>query len=161
MRRPFVSLVAVTGVVCGLALVVATGRSEFARPVQAAAQQSGSELADPFEVGVRVVAAGLTSPIGIVSAFDGSRWLFIGDQTGVDRILNREGQRQSEPYLEVRSKDVTLRSFDDRGVLGLAFHPEYQSNGRFYVYYNAQPRAAGVDNSATFSELQVSSGPTK
>src|ERR671912_277980 len=68
MRRPFVSLVAVTAVVCGLALAVATGRSEFARPVQAAAQQSGSELADPFEVGVRVVAAGLTSPIGIVSA---------------------------------------------------------------------------------------------
>src|ERR671914_94948 len=92
MRRPFVSLVAVTAVVCGLALAVATGRSEFARSVQAAAQQSGSELADPFEVGVRVVAAGLTSPIGIVSAFDGSGRLFIIEQTGVIRVLTGDGQ---------------------------------------------------------------------
>ena len=161
MRRPFVSLVTVTAVVCGLALAVATRRSEFARPVQAAAQQSGSELADPFEVGVRVVAAGLTSPIGIVSAFDGSGRLFIIDQIGVIRILTREGQLLADPFLDVRSKVVALRAFDERGLLGLAFHPEYESNGRFFVYYNAPPRTAGFDNTATFSEFQVSSDPSK
>src|SRR5688500_6827800 len=100
MRRPFVSLVAVPAVVCGLALAVATGRSEHARPVQAAAQQSGSELADPFEVGAHVVAEGLISPIGIVSAFDGSGRLFVLEQTGVIRILTREGQLPADPFLD-------------------------------------------------------------
>src|SRR5687768_71591 len=141
MRRPFVSLVAVTAVVCGLAFAVATGRSEFARPVQAA-QESGSELADPFEVGAHMVAAGLTSPIGIVSAFDGSGRLFIIDQPGVIRILTREGQLLADPFLDVRSKVVALGAFDERGLLGLAFHPEYESNGRFFIYYNAPPRTA-------------------
>jgi glucose/arabinose dehydrogenase len=144
-----------------LAAVRDSGRSEFARPVQAVGQQSGSELADPFEVGVRLVAAGLTSPIGIVSAFDGSGWLFIIDQTGVIRILTRDGQLLTEPFLDVRSKVVALRAFDERGLLGLAFHPDYESNGRFFVYYNAPPRTAGFDNTATFSEFHVSSDPTK
>ena len=145
MRRPLVSLVAVTSLVCGLAL---------------AASSRQSQQADPFEVGVRVVAQGLTSPIGIVSALDGSGRLFIIDQPGVIRILTRGGQLLTDPFLDIRSKVVALGAFDERGLLGLAFHPDYESNGRFFVYYNAPP-APGFNNTATFSEFRVSSDPNK
>jgi hypothetical protein len=52
--------------------------------------------------------------------------------------------------------------FDERGLLGVAFHPAYASNGRFFVYYNAPPRAGGPapttswNNLARFSEFRVS-----
>jgi glucose/arabinose dehydrogenase len=146
MRRTFLSLVAATSLLCGLVLAGASSRQ--------------SQLADPFEVGARVVAQGFASPIGIVSAFDGTGRLFIIDQPGVIRILTREGMLLPDPFLDIRSKVVALRPFDERGLLGLAFHPDYESNGRFFVYYNAPP-AAGFDNTATFSEFHVSSDPNK
>jgi glucose/arabinose dehydrogenase len=171
MRRPLVLFVVTTSLVWGLALA-AGGRDAPALVAWAAAarltaaesvaeQQSPSELADPFEVGVKVVAEGLTSPVGIVSAFDGSGRLFILDQIGVIRILTREGSLVAEAFLDLGSKLVTLNpNFDERGLLGLAFHPGYESNGRFFVYYNAPPRP-GFDNTATFSEFRVSADPNK
>jgi glucose/arabinose dehydrogenase len=145
--------------VCGLSLTT-TGPDATALVAWAAAGDQ-SELADPFEVGVKLVAEGFTSPIGIVSAFDGSGRLFIIDQIGLIRIVTRQGQLLADPFLDVRSKVVALRAFDERGLLGLAFHPEYASNGRFFIYYNAPPMTAGFDNTATFSEFRVSSDPNK
>jgi glucose/arabinose dehydrogenase len=147
MKKRLGSLMVITSLACGLAFAVS-------------AQQS-SELADPFEVGAKVVAEGLTSPIGIVSAFDGSGRLFIIDQPGVVRILTRDGQLLTEPFLDIRSKVVALNAFDERGLLGLAFHPDYESNGRFFVYYNAPPRTPEFNNTATFSEFHVSSDANK
>jgi hypothetical protein len=51
--------------------------------------------------------------------------------------------------------------FDERGLLGLAFHPQYTSNGRFYVYYSAPVRAgtpADYNHTAVISEFGVSAG---
>ena len=43
-----------------------------------------------------------------------------------------------EPFLDIRDKIVTLwGDFDERGMLGLAFHPDYATNGKFYVAYSA------------------------
>src|SRR5215211_753734 len=109
-----------------------------------------SALGDPFAVGLKEVAAGLTSPVAIVSAHDGSGRLFIVDQIGLIRVLTADGTLLPEPFLDVRDRMVSLRtSFDERGLLGLAFHPDYETNGRFFVYYNAPPRTAGFDNTDT------------
>ena len=137
--------------------------SEASRPtsVELSTPSLASELADPFSVAIREVAAGLTSPVAIVSAFDGTGRLFIVDQTGTVRILTSTGTLLPEPFLDVRSRMVPLNpNFDERGLLGLAFHPRYSSNGRFFVYYNAPPRP-GFDNTATFSEFRVSADPNK
>jgi glucose/arabinose dehydrogenase len=121
-----------------------------------------SEVADPFTVGLKVVATGFTSPIAIVSAFDGSGRLFIVDQVGVIRILTSGGTLLPEPFLDVRAKLAPLNpGFDERGLLGLAFHPQYASNGRFFVYYNAPRRLATHNNTATFSEFRVSADPNR
>lgn len=121
-----------------------------------------SEVADPFTVGLTVVATGLTSPIGIVSASDGTGRLFIIDQIGLVRILTSSGTLLPEPFLDVRAKLTPLNpGFDERGLLGLAFHPQYASNGRFFVYYSAPRRLATHNNTATFSEFRVSADPNR
>ena len=85
-----------------------------------------------------------TSPIYLVSPPDGSRRLFIVDQIGVIRIVDASGAMLPAPFLDVRGKLVTLRpNFDERGLLGLAFHPGYATNGRFFVYYSAPLRPSG------------------
>ncbi len=111
--------------------------------------QSITKLAQPsgaFKpiIGVKVVAAGLTAPTTAVSPDDGSGRLFIVDQIGTIRILDANGTLLEEPFLDIRNKMVQLSpSYDERGLLGLAFHPDYKNNGRVFVYYSA-PLRQGV-----------------
>jgi glucose/arabinose dehydrogenase len=127
--------------------------------------QAQSPLGDPKAVGLRLVADGLTSPIGIVSAPDGSGRLFIIDQIGLIRIVAPDGTMLAEPFLDLRSGIVPLMSaFDERGLLGLAFHPDYSQNGRFFVYYSAPLREgapAGFDHTSHISEFSVSGDPNR
>jgi glucose/arabinose dehydrogenase len=54
--------------------------------------------------------------------------------------------------------------FDERGMLGLAFHPDYVNNGRFFVYYSAPLREEAPDDynvTSTISEFQVSADPNR
>jgi glucose/arabinose dehydrogenase len=124
-----------------------------AGPVQAQQEEDPS-------VGLRQVADGLTSPVALIAPGDGSGRRFIVDQVGVIRILTRGGELLQEPFLDLRGRIVPLMpGFDERGVLGLAFHPGYAGNGRFFVYYSAPLRAgapAGYDHTARVSEFRVS-----
>jgi glucose/arabinose dehydrogenase len=124
-----------------------------------------SRLGDPRDIGLKLVADGLTSPIGIVSAPDGSGRLFVIDQIGLIRIVASDGTLLAEPFLDLRSQIVPLMtSFDERGLLGLAFHPDYAENGRFFVNYSAPLRAgapAGYDHTSTVSEFVVSEDPNR
>jgi glucose/arabinose dehydrogenase len=122
-------------------------------PVQA-------QEADSPAVGLRLVAEGFTSPVALVEAPDGSGRRFVVDQAGVIRIISAAGNLLPQPFLDLRSRIVPLDpAFDERGVLGLAFHPGYAGNGRFFVYYSAPLRAgapAGYDHTARVSEFRVS-----
>ena len=116
--------------------------------------------ADSPAVGLRLVADGFTSPVALVEAPDGSGRRFVVDQVGVIRILTAGGDLLPEPFLDLRSRIVPLMpAFDERGVLGLAFHPGYAGNGRLFVYYSAPLRPgapAGYDHTARVSEFRVS-----
>jgi hypothetical protein len=121
-----------------LALVVIPGG-----PAEA---QDRTPAAGPPSVGLRLVAEGLTSPVAVVPANDGSRRLFVVDQVGLIHILRSDGTLAPEPFLDVRDRMVTLMpDFDERGLLGLAFHPDYAKNGRFFVYYSAALREGGPE----------------
>lgn len=122
-----------------------------------------SSMEPALTIDVKLVADGLNSPIQIVSADDRTRRLFIIDQSGVIRILTRKGVLLPTPFLDVTTRMVTLMpGFDERGLLGLAFHPDYRKNGRFFVYYTAPLRAgapAGYNATARISEFRVSPNP--
>jgi glucose/arabinose dehydrogenase len=119
-----------------------------------------AQEADSPAVGLRLVADGFTSPVALVEAPDGSGRRFVVDQAGVIRILTAGGNLVPEPFLDLRSRIVPLMpAFDERGVLGLAFHPGFAGNGRFFVYYSAPLRPgapAGYDHTARVSEFRVS-----
>lgn len=113
-------------------------------------------------VRLELVAGGLIAPVALVQPPDDSGRLFVVDQTGVIRIIDKDGQLLDAPFLDVRDRMVPLKeSYDERGLLGLAFHPQYRENGRFFVHYNRPLRdggPAGWDDTVTISEFHVSTG---
>ena len=66
------------------------------------------------------------------NAGDGSNRLFALEQIGQIRIIGADGTVADEPFLDIRTR---VASGGERGLLGLAFHPDYAQNGRFYVDY--------------------------
>jgi glucose/arabinose dehydrogenase len=82
-------------------------------------------------LGLVSVKAGFTQPVAIASAGDGSGRLFVVEQAGRIRII-RNGTLLAAPFLDISAR---VSCCGERGLLGLAFHPSYRSNGRFYVYY--------------------------
>lgn len=111
-------------------------------------------------LGLDLVADGLTQPVALKEPPDGSGRLMVVDQTGVIRVVDASGELLATPFLDVQAKLVPLMpGFDERGLLGLAFHPDYAENGRFYVYYSARPRLADYNNTSTIAEYTVSADP--
>jgi len=111
-------------------------------------------------VGIQLVADGLTSPVTMAVPPDGTKRLFMADQTGQIYIVDPNQGILSQPFLDIANRMVTLNpNFDERGLLGLAFHPDYATNGRFFVLYSAPPGPtvpAGWDSELHISEFQVS-----
>jgi glucose/arabinose dehydrogenase len=115
---------------------------------------------EEYSVGVELVAEGLTAPVQLVPANDGSDRLFVVDQAGWIRVISAEGELLEEPFLDLSGLITPLRTdYDERGVLGLAFHPDYANNGRFFVYYTTPLRDGapeGWDHTNTLAEFSVS-----
>ncbi len=112
---------------------------------------------------LQLIADGFTSPLVVTESPDGTQRLFVADQTGKIWILNADGSKMSTPFIDISSLLPTLSPFyDERGLLGFAFHPNYKNNGKFYLFYTAPPRAGGPEpgvpwnNLTRISEFQVS-----
>jgi len=105
------------------------------------------------------IATGLSSPIGLVNAGDGNNRLFIVDQTGKVLVIEND-ILLNEPFLDISDKIVELdTTYDERGLLGLVFHPEYVDNGRFFVYYSSPKTGPGINHEGILAEYQVSENP--
>jgi glucose/arabinose dehydrogenase len=85
---------------------------------------------------LETVATGLSAPIYATNAGDGSGRLFIVEQSGQIRIVENDVLLPT-PFLDIADKIPALNAFfDERGLLGLAFHPDYATNGRFFIRYS-------------------------
>jgi glucose/arabinose dehydrogenase len=87
-----------------------------------------------------LVTESLENPVFLTHAADGSPRLFLVEQPGLIRIVER-GALISSPFLDIRDR---VLSGGERGLLGLAFHPDFRRNGRLYVNYTRHPDGATV-----------------
>lgn len=102
-----------------------------------------------------IVPSGLSAPLSIRAPNDGTGRLFILEQGGAIRIWKPGTGLNPTPFLTV----PTSGTFE-RGLLGLAFHPNFASNGRFYVQHSRGPSGAnlGPDRDQITAEYRVSVG---
>ena len=101
---------------------------------------SVAERISPSAVAVdlKVVASGLTAPVALEPDPAGSDRLYIVDQSGLVRVID-QGQLMAKPFLDVNNLLVQplgilgsfdVNDFDERGLLGLAFHPDFNEPNR-------------------------------
>src|SRR3989304_8025709 len=77
------------------------------------------------------VASGFVQPLGVVAAGDGSGRLFVVEQRGTVVAVAPDGS--TSRWLDLQGR---TRAQGERGLLGLAFHPLFASNGRLFVHYS-------------------------
>src|SRR5262245_4940866 len=77
------------------------------------------------------IVTGLSLPVFVTHAGDGSNRLFVVEQAGRIRIF-QNGSLLSTPFLDIQSR---VTSGGEKGLLGLAFHPDYRNNRRFFLNY--------------------------
>ncbi|WP_347922196.1 PQQ-dependent sugar dehydrogenase [Pontimicrobium sp. SW4] len=101
-------------------------------------------------IDIQSFATGLDMPVNIKNAGDDR--LFVLEQRGYIRIINTNGSVNVTPFLDINNLVIDINGGgDERGLLGLAFHPNYSTNGYFYVNY--------IDNNGdtVISRFEVSS----
>jgi len=104
-------------------------------------------LASGGEIELQLIAGGFVSPVEITFPNDDSGRLFVVDRPGIVRLINSDGTIQEEPFLDITDRVVAISpGYDERGLLGMAFHPNFRNNGKFYVFYNAELRDEARDN---------------
>lgn len=82
------------------------------------------------EVTIELFKDGFNNPVNLQHA--GDERLFVVEQNGIIKILNPDGTINGDPFLDISSQ---VSCCGERGLLGLAFHPDYENNGYFFVNY--------------------------
>ena len=123
------------------ALCLSADRAGARTPPAAARQRAAAE------VPLVQVLSGLNKPLYVTNAHDGSNRLFIVEQGGRIKVL-QPGATAPTVFLDITPKVI---SGSELGLLGLAFHPQFATNRRFFVDYTRQP-----DNATVVAEYQVS-----
>jgi len=128
-RVPFLLIVLVIAAGGWLAAMSAAAQDDQ----QSQVAQPGGDLPGDPSLQLVKVADGFIDPINVQSAHDGSGRVFVIERTGTIRII-QDGQVLEEPFLDISQEVKT--DFLEQGLLGLAFHPDFENNGRFFVYYS-------------------------
>ncbi len=108
---------------------------------------------DPLQgLTLDVLATGLSQPT-FVAAVPGDDRLLVLERVGRIRVIDPVAGVLAEPFLNIRNR-VGSNSIE-QGILGLAFHPGFQTNGRFFVYYTDRAGDSVV------AEYEVSDDPNQ
>ncbi len=102
------------------------------------------------------ISTELSSPVALEVPPGDNTKLFVVEQRGFIRIV-QNGRQLTIPFLDVQNKMVSLSGiYDERGLLGMAFHPQYAQNKNFYVYYSAPSTVRGSNHKTVVSEFKTS-----
>jgi len=118
----------------------ATGAPSPARSTRGSFDPSG------VKVDVAVAVSGFDSPLDVTNAGDGSGRLFVVEQAGRIRLVEGDAL-VDRPFLDISAR---IASGGERGLLGLAFHPDYPTDPRFFVNYTDR------DGNTVVSQFTVS-----
>lgn len=103
-------------------------------------------------------------PVLIDNAGDGSGRLFVASQVGKIFVMDENDKDVSEPavFLDIEDKVRYIDRENEEGLLGLAFHPEYKTNGHIYVYYTKYQKGGSLPRTSVLSRFTRSkSNPDK
>ncbi|MGE3909185.1 MAG: sorbosone dehydrogenase family protein, partial [Chloroflexota bacterium] len=127
-------------------------RAQQATAPAASATSAQQATGDVPRIGLEELPFGFDRPVFLTHAGDGSNRKFIVEKGGTIRII-KDDQVLSTPFLDISS--MVRTSGNEQGLLGMAFHPQYAQNGRFFVNYTD---AQGND---TVDRFQVSADPDR
>jgi glucose/arabinose dehydrogenase len=128
----------------------------YAGIVAAALTAFTAPVLSQTKVKLQEVASGLTHPLAMVTIPDGTNRMAVIEQTGQVRIIDARGRLLPEPFINVEPKMIGRHHFfDERGLLGIAFHPNYRENGKFYLAYSAPLRSAELEKRLWWSHTNV------
>jgi glucose/arabinose dehydrogenase len=105
-------------------------------------------------VASEVITTALDQPTFLTHAPGDTARVFVLERRGRVRIIAQDVVRP-DAFLDI---ETLVSMSGEGGLLGLAFHPEYADNGRFYVSYTAPGGGAGVSQVSTVAEYRVSAG---
>ena len=121
------------------------------------AEQDNGFISDDTAVNLNVFldhTTGLEGPVVLTNTGHDER-LLIAEQTGKIKVY-KGSAILSTPFLDLSSTIQSLgTSYDERGLLGLAFHPNYDTNGWVFVYYSKAKSGAGIDHESVLSRFTV------
>src|SRR3954469_1478307 len=146
LTRPVTALFIAAGFL--ISMIVQTGviGAQQATPVAEATETGpvhlGGDLPGDPQIQLVEVASGLNSPVNVAVPPDGSGRIFVVEQAGTIRIINPDGSVEPQPFLDISA--TTGNRQGEQGLLGLAFHPDFAKNGRFYVDYNDNYRNGAI-----------------
>jgi len=99
------------------------------------------------------------SPVMVTHPEDNSERMFVLELGGTVRVFDDDPYTsRNELFLDI--SDI-VETGEGRGLVGLAFHPNYISNGFFYLYYSASTSSPGQDHRSVISRFRVSSDPNR
>lgn len=130
---------------------------------QTATDKTGSARKDSTGPGItlQLMTDKVQSPVALAVAGDGSNRLFICQKEGKVWIVHN-GKLLAEPFLDVSNQMVKINpGYDERGLLGMAFHPDFIKNHKFYVYFSAPSNNNESDHKSILAEYQVSANSNK
>ena len=129
---------------CLLALLLVGCSSDPSTPATTAGASASpppvTPVVEPVPLHLQLVAAGLEFPSAIVGGPDGTFYV-TESRSGLIRVIEADGSVRSEPFLDLSDRVLTG---GERGLLGLALHPDYESNGRLFVHYTRAPDGAVI-----------------
>ena len=111
-------------------------------------------------VKLKLISDQLSHPTAFAVAPNGAAdRMFVCEQEGRIRIIEK-GNLKPQPFLDVTQEVVKRKGYEERGLLGLTFHPDYAKNGKFYIYCSTPAVGKkGVDNVEEVREYTVSKNP--
>src|SRR5690242_18578518 len=88
-------------------------------------------------IGLKLITEGLGAPIALAPFGDGSGRMLLAEQGGGVHLIDRDGRRAEQLFMDLRPQMVSInKGMEERGVLGLALHPQFNSNRKFYIVYS-------------------------